>query len=369
MTIASPEPELRDMVTQRQDRRSHQRQRGQALALFTLALTVVMAATGLVVDGGLVFINRREAQNAADLGAMAGTNIIAEYYAQDGSKHSRDVWDAIDAAVQANGCTAAGPVRCTWSAAFIRPAASGPGTELIVGSGLIGGVPDTGHPIPSGAQGVEVTVTSHPPTFLLPVIGITEWDVGATARAITAQIDNIPSGVLLPIAVDPLDPPNTFQPGNTHILSLGDDAPGQFSWLTWNGDHNSDTLASFICTSQNPAMDLGDADTEADWIEGDVGKTNSNAVRDCLLPYKGRIVLLPTYDVTRLSGTNAQYHITGFTYWRLIDFDANPHIDNLKATFVGYGPARVGQRYAGPPCNAATDGGCDQYSFFLGLIS
>ena len=79
-------------------------------------------------------------------------------------------------------------------------------------------------------------------------------------------------------------------------------------------------------------------------------------------------MLLPTYDTTRLSGSNAEFHITGFTFWRLLDFDANPHIDNLKASFVGYGPARVGTNYSGPPCNAATDSACQQYSFFLGLI-
>jgi hypothetical protein len=115
-------------------------------------------------------------------------------------------------------------------------------------------------------------------------------------------------------------------------------------------------------------MDLTDADTSADWIQGDVGKTNSSAVRDCIAPYVGKIIMLPTYDSTQLQGTNAEYHITGFTFWRFLDFDANPHIDNLRASFVGYGPARVDMDYNGPPCNAALDNACQQYSFFLSLI-
>jgi hypothetical protein len=344
------------------------RESGQALALFALATTVLFAAAGLVVDGGLVFANRRDAQNAADLGAMAGTRVVADYYTRNAGKHSRDVWDAIDAAVQANGCTAGGAVPCTWSATYLRPASTGSGTEAITTLQLVGAVPDTGQPIPAGAQGLEVTITRRPPTFLLPVIGVTEWDVNATAQAITAQIDTVPAGVMLPIAVDPLDPPNTFQPGETHMLSLGHDAPGQFSWLTWNGDSDSGTLAANICTPQNPAMDLADANLADDWIIGDVGKTNSDAVRDCLLPYKGQIIIFPTYDVTQLSGSNAEFHITGFTFWRLLGFDANPHIDNIRATFVGNGPARVGQNYGGPPCNAATDATCGRYSFFLGLV-
>ena len=103
-------------------------ERGQALALFTLAMTALLAAAGLVVDGGLAFINRRDAQNAADLGAMAGTRIIADFHTQDMGK-SLDVWDAIDGAVQANGCTPGGSVPCTWSAMYLRPAATGRGTR------------------------------------------------------------------------------------------------------------------------------------------------------------------------------------------------------------------------------------------------
>ena len=336
-------------------------QRGQALAVFTLALTVLFGAAGLVVDGGLVFINRRDAQNAADLGAMAGTHAIAQFHTQ-GTGRSDDVWSAVDSAVRANGCTPGGNVPCTWTATYVRPATIGPGTELLTT------VPNSNSPIPSTSQGVRVRIDRRPPTVLLPALGLTEWAVDAEARALTAQISNVPAGVLLPIAVDPLEAPNTFQPGNTHILSLGDDAPGQFSWLTWNGDHDSTTLANNLCTPQNPAMDLADLNLSDDWIIGDVGKTNSSAVRDCLLPYKGKVVLLPTYDLTGLQGSNAEFHITGFTFWRLLAFDANPHIDNLRASFIGYGPARVSADYNGPPCNAAVDNTCQQYSFFIGLV-
>jgi hypothetical protein len=343
------------------DKDTRSGERGQALALFTLAMTALLAAAGLVVDGGLAFINRRDAQNGADLGAMAGTRIVADFHTQD-TGNSGDVWAAIDGAVQANGCTPGGSVPCTWSAMYLRPAATGPGTELTIA------VPDTGTPIPSYAQGVEVTVQRRPPTMLLPVIGLTDWDVTATARAITAQIGTVPSGMLLPIAVDPRDPPNTFRPGEVHLISLGDDAPGQFSWLTWDGKHDAGTLAANLCTPQNPAMDLTDADTSDDWIEGDVGKSNSSSVRDCLALHKGHVVLLPTYDVTQGQGSNTDFHITGFTFWRLLDFEANPAIDNLKASFVGYGAARVGMNYGGPPCNAALDSACGQYSFFLGLV-
>lgn len=47
-------------------------QRGQALVLFTLVLVAVIAMTGLVLDGGGTFAQRRDMQNVADVAAMAG---------------------------------------------------------------------------------------------------------------------------------------------------------------------------------------------------------------------------------------------------------------------------------------------------------
>ena len=53
-------------------------QRGQALALFALALTAMVLGVAVVVDGGYAFAQRREAQNAADFAAMAGTRIVGQ---------------------------------------------------------------------------------------------------------------------------------------------------------------------------------------------------------------------------------------------------------------------------------------------------
>src|SRR3954471_5981234 len=57
--------------------RSHRprdREQGQALVLFCLALTAIVGVVGLVLDGGDAFAQRRSQQNAADLAALAGAN-------------------------------------------------------------------------------------------------------------------------------------------------------------------------------------------------------------------------------------------------------------------------------------------------------
>ncbi len=53
-------------------------QRGQALVLFALLLVVIVSGAGLLVDGGMAWANRRQAQAAADLAALAAAKAIAD---------------------------------------------------------------------------------------------------------------------------------------------------------------------------------------------------------------------------------------------------------------------------------------------------
>jgi uncharacterized membrane protein len=80
------------------------RQRGQAIALFALALAGIVAGVAVVVDGGYAFAQRRVAQNAADFAAMAGTRIIGQKRINLPAT-AADVTAAIDAALSANDAT------------------------------------------------------------------------------------------------------------------------------------------------------------------------------------------------------------------------------------------------------------------------
>lgn len=56
--------------------RTRDRQRGQMLVLFTIALVAIIAMVGLVIDGGAAYGQRRGQQNAADLAALAGADAL-----------------------------------------------------------------------------------------------------------------------------------------------------------------------------------------------------------------------------------------------------------------------------------------------------
>ena len=324
-------------------------ERGQVAVIFAGGLVTMLLLTGLVIDGGIAFLNRREAQNIADLAAMAGTKTVSDHYV-DGGRTGADVYAAVEANAASNGCTAA--EACTWEARYVRP--TGPGSEQEIGQVHPNGA------IPGGAQGVVVTVTRTPGTFFVRVIGQSTWQVETRATALTAHLDGLPPGGVLPIAVDP--PNANFQPGDEYQLTAGMDGPGNFSWLSWDGSNDANSLADSICNPDNPALSF----TPAPWVAGDPGKTNSGGdagVRACVDSWidEGATVLIPTWSEARGQGNNFEFKITGLVAM-VVTGRGQPAIDSITARFVEYYPLpSIEAGYGGPPIPG-------QGVFFLGLV-
>ncbi len=75
---------------------------GQNLVIFAVLLVVMVGLAGLVIDGGFSLSKRREAQNAADAGALAGAAILCQ-----GGTESDSEAMAIDYAVNKNNAKSA----------------------------------------------------------------------------------------------------------------------------------------------------------------------------------------------------------------------------------------------------------------------
>jgi len=67
---------------------SHNSESGQAVVLLALGLIVLMGFAALAIDGGMIFFDRRQAQNAADTSALAGA--LAKINRQDWHAASMD---------------------------------------------------------------------------------------------------------------------------------------------------------------------------------------------------------------------------------------------------------------------------------------
>jgi uncharacterized membrane protein len=51
---------------------------GQSLIVIAVVMIGLIALMGLAIDGGNLFLQRRNAQNAADAAALAGTRLLAQ---------------------------------------------------------------------------------------------------------------------------------------------------------------------------------------------------------------------------------------------------------------------------------------------------
>ncbi len=139
--------------------------RGQVMAIFALALPVLVGSGAIAVDVGYMMTARNVLQNAADAGARAGTVVLA------------------GGGTQAAASAAA--------AAIASQNTAGSST-------LAGAVPVVSFPT---ATSVSVAFNTNLPLFLAPVIGINTAAIGANATAATAAVSSVPPNTMAPLAI------------------------------------------------------------------------------------------------------------------------------------------------------------------------
>lgn len=196
-------------------KRNHIADRGQVLIIFVFAIVGLIGMTGLAIDGGNIFSDRRHAQNAADTAALAAalTKVNAQraiYHHESGYGSYGDCTD-VDSSPSVCGSKIIN--------AALNMAKKNGYTNNIVDSTVEIHVPPTSGPY-AVADGtfnpydyVEVTIDTNVNTFFARVLGIPQLHnhVQAIARAQYA-------------------PPGGLYGGNT-LVSLkpgGNDCSGDF---------------------------------------------------------------------------------------------------------------------------------------------
>jgi hypothetical protein len=237
------------------------RERGQVLVVVAGGITALLLLAGLVLDGGIAYFNRRDAQNLADVSSLAGTKIVFDHYVDTANTYDQqDVYDAVSGSLANNGCSTGAGVPCSWTAFYQRASAGGPISNGAVVSGT------TGLAIPSQTQGVQVVVNRQPAAFLVRLAGIPSWNITAEAIAWAQSATTAPKGKLLPIALH--NDTTAYEAGQEYDLTDGKDGPGGFGWLSWDGANSCGELEERIRNPNNPAF------TMPTWFHSDPGMTN-----------------------------------------------------------------------------------------------
>jgi len=200
---------------------SPRRERGQILALFALALIVIIGMVGLVLDGGSAFAQRRVEQNAADLAAVAGANA----YLNCGAS-----------------CTVAQRTAAAQAAAIATATRNGYTTGL---NGTTVPTP-TVTLLLSGAK-VRVDITAKHPNTFARIYGQSTWDVSVSAAAVTGTIDTAMGAAPWTMHIDAFNPDGSPKYDEDHPQSFGE-ANGDYplseldiAWTDFNGGNNVNT--------------------------------------------------------------------------------------------------------------------------------
>jgi hypothetical protein len=293
-------------------------ERGQVLAIFGLSLVAIVTMTGLVIDGGSTFVQRRDMQNAADAAAMAAG------YAWANTTSSTAATAAAQAAAASNG--------------YLN------GVGGVVVNVTVNQLP--------AATTLQVDVRKPHRNAFSGIVGLSSWDVSTSAKAVSGP-PNVAVGVAPiifnddAVAPDTSDRPTTTwftepPPGNADIpLGLT-----QFNWTLYctnngancNGDSNnidelvvgtneSGSVVTIGDTSINP-LNAGSHATLFSTMTSLIGECFAVGVVDDAGIFQGVAMFCLTGSVGGATKSIGGYFTTttsGGTGWQLrIDLASSP---------------------------------------------
>jgi hypothetical protein len=151
--------------------------RGQILALFALFLVVLLGFTALAVDYGTYLLARREYQNVADAGALAGTSYLTRPVSSAKQDLARQAaWEAVKSKL---GLSATMPSAAQLSAGYTTAG----WTIWIATPPTDAGAAYPGDASISGGNSVFVRVDKDNPAFLSRMFGISDRTIRGWATA------------------------------------------------------------------------------------------------------------------------------------------------------------------------------------------
>ena len=185
-------------------------ERGQALIVIVFALIGLLVVAGLAIDGGMVFLDRRRMQNAADAAALAGTRLLAGAICDESAGDDAAIAAEVNHYAEKNGV---------------------PDTDAEAGASVTGNIVADyvdfhevvlgrvgGGAIPNGATGVSVTVGIRRPTYFVSLVGIDTAGASAAALAMTGR--PLMAGGIRPFGI-PYPIVNALDDGDCFDISFG----------------------------------------------------------------------------------------------------------------------------------------------------
>ena len=195
---------------------SRDRERGQIIVIFALALIAIIAMVGLVLDGGSAFAQRRDQQSASDLAALAAAN---DYMLDSDATAARTRARTVAAA---NGYTHG-----------------------------VGGVVVNVTITTTNGAGAQVDISAPHRNNFASIVGMPTWEVATTAKAEAGYPDTANGAGPLIFSIDAFGPsgqPLAAYGDKNHPYDFGEtngdipSGPGDLAWTNY-GTGNLDSRA------------------------------------------------------------------------------------------------------------------------------
>ncbi|MGH7609379.1 MAG: TadE/TadG family type IV pilus assembly protein, partial [Candidatus Dormibacteria bacterium] len=168
--------------------RRRQRESGQVMVLFALALIVLVLAVGLAIDGGFGLLQYRQAQNAADFAAEAAAQALYPTCTATGNLSANELVYDINAVVATNspstdtGNGVGGPP-FGWTGYYLA-STSKPLKQAGSDIPIYSGTAYPGGNAPTGACGVHLDVSPQWPPFIAQILGVAQLKTATGASAL-----------------------------------------------------------------------------------------------------------------------------------------------------------------------------------------
>lgn len=310
------------------------------MILIALGLAVLMAFMALAVDGGNVYAQRRQVQNAVDAAAYAAAQRLA---VPDPNSHTRatngQVRTAANTYATKNGLTVDGSHPLSIN--YVYRAADG--SNVIDSQYQIENYGGTGSPAPDTINGRPVVgvYVSHDKnfnSFFASIIGIRTMNVGAPSTGFGAPPPIVPPNSppsitgngtccadnVFPIALAQTTFTDANGDGirdvhfeesdpsyNYPIWEKKTTAAATFYYLQWTGNTNS--LATNMSNpSQSGVIYTGDNIASAS------GDLSNSSVRTQWTNRIGQYVTVPIYDTGSPTSNPTSFHIAGFARMKIV---------------------------------------------------
>jgi Flp pilus assembly protein TadG len=351
-----------------------QRHEGQAVVLAALAFIVLVGALGLALDGANAYNQRRNANNAADAAAMAGTRELLT--ANENGGTNSDVYQAVETYLDTHLPASSGTL--TWNAYYIDRNGNQLGSAIANNSSAVETI-DMGDT--TKVRGIAVNIQFTFKTFFMPLLGRDTLTVSGYGLGLIGPLGGATGPALIPLAISDTaardwqtsgDTTNSWSMGvytsTTGLTSRAiDQTDLRLIALDTSGSTPS-TGSSGDCSSGTPVNSLiywwckGTAyniETTPDELNShSMPPPSSSSLKNAISTNRiGDDVLMPVYNLLDLS--TGKVKIVGFIAVHLTSYQSSGTYKGvLKGKLIGY--------YTAPgPISGDSSGFFDTYAINL----